>query len=174
MNSRSKIPIILQIFLFVIPMNVYVIGDWMGAGIQWVFIRYIHAMDRNSFLPLYREISLVISGLLSGKSAIASVLWAAGAILVIMATILIIYSIIKTDPVTLKKAAFINVAGAILFLLSVFLQYGILLHGPAGIAIPFGIPVLLIIAYWQYRMSCTMDDDSEKATEKSGSENPES
>lgn len=159
MISRSKIPLILQIFLFLIPMNVYVIGDWIGAGIQWIFLRYIQAIGKNGIILLYREIGFVISGVLSGRSAIASLLWAAGAALIIIATILIIYGTVKTDSTFIKKAAFVNIAGAVLFALSVFLQYGILLHGPAGIAIPFGIPVLLIIAFWQYRISCSMKDD---------------
>jgi hypothetical protein len=174
MNAKSKIPLILQIFIFLIPMNVYVIGDGIGTGIQWLFFRYHVTNSGNSIVFLHREIGFVVSGLLTGKSAIASVLWAAGAILVIAATILVIYSLVKTDPAVLKKTAFINIAAAILFLLSVFVQYGILFHGPAGIAIPFGIPVLLIIAWWQYRISCTMDDDSNKDAENSGNENPES
>jgi hypothetical protein len=31
------------------------------------------------------------------------------------------------------------------------LQYGILLNGPAGISIPVGIPVIIILGWIQYR-----------------------
>lgn len=159
MVSRFRIPLILQVAVFLLPMTIYVIGDWIGAGIQWVFFRYIGYQEHGSILLLHREIGLILSGILTGKSAFASILWAAGVILVVAATILIAYGTIKTDPGSIKKGAFGNLGGAVLFLLSVFLQYGIFLHGPAGIAIPFGIIVLFVIAFWQYRISCTMEDE---------------
>jgi hypothetical protein len=162
MLSRCRIPLILQIAVFLLPMTIYVIGDWIGAGIQWVFFRYIEYQEHGSILLLHREIGLVLSGILTGKSAFASILWAAGVILVIAATILIAYGTIETDPGSIKKGALGNLCGAVVFLLSVFLQYGIFLHGPAGIAIPFGIIVLFVIAFWQYRISCTMEDEPDK------------
>jgi len=145
-------------------MNVYVIGDWMGAGIQWFFFRYQETNIGNSFIFLHREIRFIVSGLLYGRSAIASLLWVVGVVVIVTATVLIIYGTVKADPGTLKKAAFVNIAGAILFLLSVIVQYGILFHSPAGIAIPFGIPVILGVAFWQYRIS------TEPACEESGNE----
>jgi len=173
MSLRFKVPLILQIAVFLIPMNIYVIGDWLGAGIQWVFFRYINAQDKSSIILLNREIGLIVSGTLTGKSAFASILWTAGVILLVAATILIVYGTIETDPDVIKKGAFVNLGGAVLFLFSVFLQYGIFLNGPAGIAIPFGIPVIVVIAYWQYRVSCKIEIDPDIDGEKTGSENLE-
>jgi hypothetical protein len=157
--SRFRIPLILQVVVFVIPMTIYVIGDWLGAGSQWVFFRYIKYQEHGSIIFLPGEIGLILSGILTGKSAFASVLWAAGVILVVAATVVIVYGTIKPDPGMIKKGAFVNLGGAVLFLLSVFRQYGISLHGPAGLAIPFGIIVLFVIAYSQYRISCMKGEE---------------
>jgi hypothetical protein len=168
MSSRSKITLVLQLAIFLIPMNIYVIGDWMGTGIQWIFLRYVQIMNNSSVILLYQEIGLVVSGILTGKSAIASVIWSVGVILVVVATILVVYGTFKTNSGVLKKAAFVNLFGAVLFLLSIFVQYGIFFHGSAGIAIPFGIIVLFVIVYWQYRISCVVEEDSGMNKEESG------
>ena len=163
--QRFRIPLVLQIAIFLIPMNVYVIGDWMGAGIQWVFLRFIQFSGKNSIVLLPRELGMILSGSLSGKSAFASIIWAVGAVLIIVATVLIISGAVKTNPDLLRKVAFVNTGAAVLFVLSTVFQYGILLHGPAGISIPFGILVLLIIAYWQYQIACTSPVHEENIAE---------
>ena len=179
MSSEFRIPLILQIAIFFIPMNIYIIGDWVGAGIQWVFFRYITAMDKTSIILLTREIDLITSGLLTGKSAMVSVIWVVGVILLIAATILVVYGTIETNLGLIKKAAFINIGGGVVFLVSIFIQYGFLLHGPAGTAIPFGIPVLFVIGYLQYRESCKIENDpdykeEEEVEEETENENIES
>jgi hypothetical protein len=158
MISRFRISLILQAAVFLIPMNIYVIGDWIGAGVQWVFFRYIQFQERGGILLLHHEIGLILSGILTGKSAFASILWAAGVILVVTATLLIVYGTARTDPGMIKMGAFGDLGGAVFFLFSVILQYGISLNGPAGMTIPFGITVLFVIAYWQYRISCMIED----------------
>jgi hypothetical protein len=159
MSSQFRIPLILQAVVFFIPMTIYVIGEWVGAGIQWVFFRYIRYQEQGSVFLLHHEIGLILSGTLTGRSAFASVLWAAGVILVVAATVVIVYGTIRINPGIIKKGAYVNLFAAVLFLLSVFLQYGIFFHGPAGFAIPFGIIVLFVIAYLQYRISCTVEDE---------------
>lgn len=173
MSSQFKIPLILQIAVFIIPMNIYVIGDWIGTGIQWVLFRYINYQDKISILILPREISFITSGILIGKSAFASILWATGAVLFVVATFLIMYGTIVIDPAFTKKGVFVNLGGAVLFLLSIFLQYGISLHSPAGIAIPFGIIILFIIAFWQYRVTYLMDYEPDTDEEELSIENLE-
>jgi len=161
MSSRDKIPLILQAAIFLIPMNIYIIGDWMGAGIQWIFFRYINAMDRSGIQLLNREIDFITYGIITGKSASALILWIVGFMLIILATSMVVYSTTYTSPGLIKKAAFINIGGAVVFLVSIFIQYGFFLHGPAGMAIPFGIPVLFVIGYLQYRESCIMENNPE-------------
>jgi hypothetical protein len=64
--SKFTIPSIPQILLFLIPLNIYIIGDWMGSGVQTLFFRYLQTNSGNSFIPLNREMALVFKGLISG------------------------------------------------------------------------------------------------------------
>jgi hypothetical protein len=151
--SKSRIALILQCLPFLIPLNIYVIGDWMGCGIQALFFRYQQTTMSSSLIFLNREIGFVLTGIVTGKSALATVVWATGVFLIIIATLVVVSAVFTTRTDLIRKAAFFNLGGALLFMLSIVIQYGILLHGPAGIAVPLGIPVLLVIAFWQYRIS---------------------
>jgi hypothetical protein len=163
MSSRLKIPLILQILPLLIPLNIYVIGDWMGSGIQTLFFRYQQTNIGNSLILLNREIGFVLNGTLTGKSANASVIWSLGVILICIATLVMIYSYLQKEPPFIRYSAFLNAGGALLFTIAIIIQYGITLNGPAGIAIPVGIPILLVISYVQYRSSfipCEEDEDN--------------
>ena len=120
---------------------------------HWVLFKYNQTILGNGFIIFFREIDYILSGILSGKSAFPIVLWILGILLIVVATILIICMSVTNDQLFIKMASILNIGGAILFLISVIIQYGIFFHGPEGIAIPFGIPVILGVAYWQYRIS---------------------
>ena len=164
MTSEKKIPLILQILIFLIPVNIYVIGDWLGTGIQFLFFRYQQTNLGNGFILLNREIYFVFSGILKGRSAFSTIFFTAGVACIIIATVLILYGYMQEEP-GYRKSAIINCAAALAFVIAVFLQYGIFLHGPSGIDIPFGIPIILIIAIWQYRLSSAFTAESETAAD---------
>lgn len=168
--SKFKIPLILQCLLFLIPLNIYVIGDWMGSGIQALFFRYQQTNIGNSLIYLNREMGFVLNGTLTGKSAYASVIWCIGVVLICIAMLVMIYAYLKKEPLFVRYTAFLNAGGALLFALAVVIQYGIFLNGPAGIAIPLGIPVILGVAYLQYQWDPeTRVDDDEQDKEEPGS-----
>jgi hypothetical protein len=150
-HKEFRIPLILQALFFLIPLNIYIIGDWMGSGIQTLFFRYNQTNIGNSLIFLNREIYFLTSGLVTGKSAFASVFWLIGVVLICIATILVIYAYFREKPEFIRYCAWFNIGGALLFTLSILIQYGLTLNGPSGIAIPFGIPVILGVAYFQYR-----------------------
>jgi hypothetical protein len=171
--SKFKIPSILQLLLFLIPLNIYVIGDWMGSGIQALFFRYNQTNIGNSLIFLNREIYFITNGIVSGKSAFASGIWCVGVALICIATILVIYAYVRDDSKYVRYCAFINIGGALLFTLSLFIQYGITLNGPSGFTIPVGIPVILCVAYFQYRSvtdEISLDGDENKEDTKSDPE----
>lgn len=149
--TDKKIPLILQAAIFLIPLNIYIIGDWMGSGIHTLFFRYLQTNIGNSLIFLDREIGFIIKGQLTGKSVLVSEIWFIGVVLICIATVILIYSLINEKPTLIRYGAFLNISGAIVFVLSIVLQYGIALNGPAGIAIPIGIPIILGIAYLQYQ-----------------------
>lgn len=166
--SKLKIPLIIQALLFLIPLNIYIIGDWMGSGIQTLFFRYMETNIGNSLIFLNREIYFLTSGLVTGKSAFASAFWLIGVALICIATILVIYAYFHAKPEFIRYCAWFNIGGAILFSLSLIIQYGVTLNGPAGFAIPIGIPVILGVAYFQYRYATdemAEDDDEEEGEE---------
>ncbi|MGD0081321.1 MAG: hypothetical protein ABSB80_11830 [Methanoregula sp.] len=150
MTPRFRIPLILQIFLFLVPMNIYVIGDGIGSGIQWLLFRYTSTSMGNGFIFLSREIGFVGSGILSGRSALSTGIWALAAAIIVIATILAIYAYLVGEPSYIRFSAILNFSTAVLLILAIVLQYGISLNGPSGISVPLGIPVILIVAIVQY------------------------
>lgn len=151
--TNSKIPPILQTIIFLIPLNIYIIGDWMGSGIQTMFFRYMETNIGNSLIFLNREIYFITSSIVTGKNALVSALWLIGVALICIATVLVAYAYFRKNPAFIRSCALFNLGGAILFALSILIQYGLTLNGPAGIAIPLGIPIILGVAFYQYKIA---------------------
>jgi hypothetical protein len=168
MISKSRIPLVLQCLLLVIPLNIYVIGDWLAQGIQWALFRYQQSYLGNSLIPVNRDLYYVTSGILTGTSAASIILWMAGVTLLIIALVLMVRAIVSENPVSLKQGALCTIAAGITFGISQLLQYGILLHGERGFAIPIGVPVILVTGWWVYREDFGLasgEDDMEKTGE---------
>ncbi len=151
MTHRFRIPLILQIFIFLIPMNMYVIGGGIGSGIQWLFFRYYSTYVGDGFVILPREVGLVFSGLLSGRSAISTGVWTLAVAIIVLATILAIYAYLEERESSIRLSALLNIGAGTLLILATMLQYGIFLSGPAGSTIPVGTIVVFIVAVIQYR-----------------------
>ena len=143
--NRFKISLLLQCLVFLIPVNIYVIGDWLGTGVQWVLFRYQQTYLGNSLILITREITFVLSGTISGRSAISITLWAIGVFLFIVATFLVILANVNKDSPLIKKASFFTLAGGIIIAVSTLVQYGFLLNSQSGFTLPIGIPIILII-----------------------------
>jgi hypothetical protein len=156
-----RLPLALQLFVWFIPMNIYIIGDWMGSGIQWLIFRYQETNIGNSSLLFDREIHWILSSQITGKSAISIELWGLGILVIFAATILILLAYYFLNSNYIRLAAFLNLGGVLLLVLAILNLYGLTLQGPAGIAIPFGIPVILGVAYYQYRWTLHSGEESE-------------
>ncbi len=122
----------------------------MGSGIHWLVFRYQQTNMGNSLIVINRETGFIFSNIITGKGAMSIILWDIGACLIFIATMMMLYAVVKDHEQSVKRAAVCNIAGALVLTLSMVLLYGITLNGPAGFAIPFGIPVIIIIAYLQY------------------------
>lgn len=166
---EKKISLLLQCLLWVIPINIYVLGDWWGSGIQWAVFRYQQAFYNNenviSLILYNQEIQWILSGIITGKTILSVIIWGIGIVLLCTATLLIIYAIFKENEQHFRWGALLNIAGACAFTAAILNLYGITFHGPAGIAIPFGIPVILGVAYYQYKIAAkeitAMDDEAD-------------
>ena len=149
--NKYKISLLLQCLVFLIPVNIYVIGDWLGTGVQWALFRYQQTYLGDSLILVTRGITYALNGTIGGMSGISLVLWATGALLFIIALILVILANIKEDPARIKNASLFTLAGGIIFFVSIILQYGVFLTSPSGFAIPVGVPIILVIGWWMYQ-----------------------
>ena len=163
--NKFKISLLLQCLVFLIPVNIYVIGDWLGTGVQWLLFRYQQTYLGNSLILITREITFVLSGTIGGRSAVSITLWAIGVLLFIIATFLVILANVKKDFPLIKKASFFTIAGGIIIAVSVLFQYGFLLNSPSGFALPVGIPIILIIGWWMYQETDNETDDDNSGPE---------
>ena len=64
--DKYKISLLLQCLVFLIPINIYVIGDWLGTGVQWALFRYQQTYMGDSLILVTRGITLVLDGTIGG------------------------------------------------------------------------------------------------------------
>ena len=43
MMNRFKLSLIFQCLIFLIPLNIYMWGDWILVNVQWALFRFQHA-----------------------------------------------------------------------------------------------------------------------------------
>lgn len=161
--NRSLLASLLALTL-ALPINVYVIGDAIGAALQFPFLRYQETYLGTSVITVFRDLDYVTSGIITGRSTLSILLWLCGTFLLIAA---IIYFAAKRqeDYESFRKPLALLVGGAGgAYLLSCILQYGPLLHGPAGLSFPVGVPLILAIAVYIVKAE-GMDDEQEYGEE---------
>ena len=54
--ARYKILLLLQCLILLIPLNVYMWGDWLLVNMQWALVRYQQSPVGSSIIPGYRDI----------------------------------------------------------------------------------------------------------------------
>ena len=132
-----------------IPITIYIIGDFLGTGIQFILFRFQDTHLGTSIIPINQVFGYVINGIIQKQSAISIIVWILGFMLILASLIVTLnnqFSVYKK----MKTAGIFICTSSVLFLISIFIQYGPLFHGPAGTAIPIGLPVLFVIGGWIY------------------------
>ena len=147
-----RLPLIVQCFLFFIPVNIYVVGDWLAAGVQWIFLRYQQSYLGNSLIFFTRDLNYIEEGLFKGRSAVAAEAGVAATVFMVLAVILLLIAYQKESGAGVKFAAIASMGGGCLYLVSDIIQYGVFFHGPAGFVIPVGVPIILICGRGMYRL----------------------
>ena len=146
------------LIILALPINIYVIGDAIGAGLQSPLFRYQQTYLGTSVITLADDLGYVTSGIITGRSALSILLWALGTILLITAAGYLVYSRDEATTAIRKPLALLVASGALAYLLSCIAQYGPLLHGPAGFSVPVGVPLILAVAV--YILKAEDDDES--------------
>lgn len=163
-----RIPLLLVLLLFFIPLNVYVIGEWMGTGLQWALLRYQETSYGTSLITIARDIEYITGGVLTGKTAVSIGLWVAGVALLAAALVTLAAMVAEEIEGKARTAGLVVIASGILMLASCIAQYGPLLSGPAGFAVPVGIPLVLAVGWLIY--SGTGEDMGDDAKDEVGDE----
>ena len=74
----------------------------------------------------------------------------AGAALLVI-SLLNLLNDIDRKKVTRRRSGILVATAGVFLLLSMMAEYGVTLRGPAGFEIPFGLPIVWIVAWWVYR-----------------------
>jgi hypothetical protein len=146
---------LLCVVFFIFPLQVFIIGDYTGIGIQGAVYRYQVSGYGTNFFPITREFDFVLNGTYSGRTALSILLWVSGTVLLACTTI---FSVLRIDDTRIKyyhQIMYGLIAPCVIFLGSCIAQYGFMFHGPAGIALPVGIIVILcwIVGIYFFRNS---------------------
>lgn len=172
--KRISLPLICELLLFCIPLNIYCIGDYIATGIQWALFRFQISENGNSLILASRDLFYVTTGILKGSSAISTILWIAGTVLLIAALLLLVFSTILSDARPVRPAGYLTIVSGILFLCAMLAQYGLTLHNIHGYAIPFGIPVVIVTGIWCATGAATgRTDDASPPDPENGEKSPE-
>ena len=131
------------IFPFLLPINIYLIGDSLGAGLQFSIVRIQETYLGWSIIFGWQEFWYVADGIVTGRSAFSILLWINGVVLLFFAAAILLISGSKFG----RKSVIIYGIGSTLLIISTMMQYSPLFHGPAGVAIPIGLPLLTLIGY---------------------------
>ena len=164
----QRILLFVTFILFLIPLNIYVIGDWIGTGIQWALFRYQDTSYGTSFITLFRETEYVTSGIIAGKSAVSISLWVAGAFLLVISCIVLAVMIAEEMDEHIQVPGLMVIAAGILLLLSCMTQYGPLLSGPAGFSVPVGVPLVWAVGWLIFIQDRPEQHEDEEGEEAEG------
>ncbi|MDD1665406.1 MAG: glycosyltransferase family 39 protein [Methanomicrobiales archaeon] len=133
-------PVLIHLIALLIPMNIYIIGDWLGSGVQWALLRYQETYLGRDVISILTDFGYILQGIFHGRTAISVGAWILGALLLVLGLLI---ALLQDRERSRRIRGYLLISGSLLFLLSIVIQYGALFNGPAGIGIPIGIPALL-------------------------------
>jgi len=158
-TTRSLLPALLAAAL--LPANIYAIGGAIGAGLRFPLFLYQDTTYGTSLIPVWREISYVASGTIGGRSALSILLWVLGTALLVAAVVYFAARRHEGYESFRKPLALLVAGGAAAYLLSCVAQYGPTLHGPAGLSVPVGVPLILAVAWYIAKVGDDGDEDED-------------
>ena len=138
----------LLLFCFVIPLHVYSIGADQGIGIQGSFYRYQVTGYGPMMITMVQDIWYVTSGIYSGRTALSIVLWVTGSIFLVIASLI---HLIRPDNINQYNptlSGFFLIGAGLLYINSCIAQFGLFFHGSAGISLPFGGFLLMVLGIY--------------------------
>jgi hypothetical protein len=141
---RFIVPLLLLVIFFIFPLQIFIIGNETGIGIQGAVYRYQVTGYGNSLIPVTSEIMYIVKGNYTGKTAFSVILWALGSLLL---TITTWFAFVYSDGNRPDYHRLIGLGltiSCVCYLLSCIIQYGIFFQGSSGSSFPVGIGIILI------------------------------
>jgi len=146
---------IISLFILLIPVYFFIIGDNYGSGFQTPLFRYQDIFLGSFIIFTSNDVYNVTTGFFQGAMVPTVIFWCLGSIFLIVNIILLF---VCTTPVEriIRRSGIIIIISGIFFLVSLILHYGPLFHNSYGIAVPLGLPLYFLIGIWMYLWK---DDD---------------
>ena len=141
---RVVVPLLLLVIFFMFPLQVFIIGNETGIGIQGAVYRYQVTGYGNSLIPVTSEVMYIVKGNYSGKTALSVILWALGSVLLAFTTWFGLVHADGSRPDYHRQIGLGLAGSCVCYLFSCIAQYGIFFHGSPGGSFPVGIGIILI------------------------------
>jgi hypothetical protein len=153
---RYKILLLLQCLILVIPLNVYMWGDWFLVNVQWALVRYQQSPYGPSIIPGYKDILYIVQGQTTGMySILAASFWAIGSVLLLLALLLTLIAWVNERPGLTRTASILTLCSGVLFCFSALGRF------MGGFSIPIGVPIILLIGWWMYQQKPEPEEDED-------------
>lgn len=148
-GMKTKIRII-SLFLFLVPVYFFIIGDFYGSGFQTPLFRYQEVFLGSFVVLTSNDVHNIITGFFQGARVPAVILWCLGLFFLIVNIVLLF---VDKRPVQrlIRRSGIVIILAGIFFLVSIIVYYGPLFHNTLGIALPVGLPLIFLIGIWMYR-----------------------
>jgi hypothetical protein len=137
--------VILLLFCFVIPLHVYTIGADQGIGIQGTFYRYQVTGYGSMLITTAQDILYIFSKTYSQRTVFSILLWVTGSIYLIISTLI---NLMRPENSNLNNptvSGSLFIGAGLFYIMSCIAQFGIFFNGPAGISLPFGGFLLMLL-----------------------------
>ena len=124
--------ILLCIIFFFLPLQVFIIGDFSGIGVQGAVYRYQTSVYGTASMLIPREINYITMGIYGGKTALSVILWGLGTA---MLACTMAYSFIHAETPSLayyRQVTYGLIVSCVIYLTSCIAQYGILFSWSGG------------------------------------------
>ncbi|MDH7510300.1 MAG: hypothetical protein QHH04_04585 [Methanolinea sp.] len=161
LSFDRRIAPLLPLILLVVPLNLYVIGDWLGSGVQWALFRYQETFYGPSLITVASDTGYVSSGLIAGRTAVSFILWDAGAVILVVSFLVILLAVAEGKVQWIRYAGVAVAVSGVLLVASCIVQYGPLFAGPAGFSVPIGIPLVFAAAWILFAGEWSEGDDGD-------------
>jgi hypothetical protein len=159
--SRHRLLLLFQFLIFLIPLNIYMWGDWLLVDAQWALFRYQQSEYGTSLILGYKDILYVFLGQTTGWYNIAAaLLWTTGAVILLIGLYITIIAGIGQYYEKIRTASFFTFTGGILLCLSAISRFF------GGFAIPVGVPLILILGWWMYQGNFEPDDTGQESDDE--------